>query len=481
MRQWRKLYLGGHWVDPASADVITVVDAASEQLLGSVPIVTTDEIDAAVAAARAAFDTGPWRQTKPSDRAEVLRRIARELRNREAELADLITAEVGSPLLFSRMGQAPTGAMWFDYCAGLIDQVAWTERRNGLTGVDSQLLREPVGVVAAIVPWNGPLYLAASKLAPALAAGCTVVVKPSPETALDAMILAEAVHAADLPEGVVSIIPAGREAGAHLVASPGIDKVSFTGSTLAGRDIAGKCGQDLTRVSLELGGKSAAVILDDAEPADVLPALLPGMFMNNGQACAALTRILVPKAHEERWTEALVAAVGALKVGDPRDETVAVGPLVSERQRERVESYIALAREEGGVVAVGGGRPAGLEKGWFVEPTVITGLPNTSRVAQEEIFGPVAVLISYNDDDEAVELANASPYGLAGAVFGRDPARLDRVARALRVGTCSVNGFFLDPAWPFGGFKCSGIGREGGVEGLLEYTELKMLAGSTSS
>ncbi|MBF6472635.1 aldehyde dehydrogenase [Nocardia abscessus] len=476
MKTWKGLFIGGEWVTASSSDVLEVRDAATEQVCGTVPVVTEDDIDRAIAVAREAFDHGPWPHTTLEERADVLGRIAGELRRREPELADLITAEVGSPIAFSTVGQAPAGAVFFDYYAGLLKSAPWREPRPGLSGLDSVLVREPVGVVAAIVPWNGPVYLLASKLAPALAAGCTIVIKPSPETALDAMVVAEAVHAAGLPHGVVSILPAGREAGAHLVASTRVDKVSFTGSTLAGRDIAEVCGRNLTRVALELGGKSAAVILDDVDPAEVLPSLLPGMFLNNGQACAALTRVLVPRSRHDEWVAALSAAVGALTVGDPREEGTAIGPLVAERQRDRVESYIALAREEGATISVGGGRPAGLTTGWFVEPTIISGLSNDSRVAQEEIFGPVAVVIPYGTDEEALDLANASGYGLAGAIFGSNPERIERFTQSMRVGTCSVNGFFLDPAWPFGGFKASGIGREGGIEGLLEYTEIKTIA-----
>jgi aldehyde dehydrogenase (NAD+) len=471
-----ELYIGGQWVAPSDSEKITVLNSATEEVIGSVPAPTTDDVDRAVAAARKAFDEGPWPQLTVQERAAYLVKIGEALTARNAELADVITQQVGSPKMFSLMGQAPGGAAWFYYYAAIADSVPWTETREGFGGPPhATLVREPMGVVAAIAPWNGPLYLCCSKLAPALLAGCTVVLKPAPETPLDAYLLADAVHEAGLPEGVVSILPAGREIGEHLIRSEGIDKISFTGSTAVGRHIATVAGERLIPYALELGGKSAAIITEDAEPEQTLPALVPGAIMNNGQACAALTRILVPRSREEEWVGALAAAFSSMKVGDPRDESVAVGPLVAERQRDRVEGYLKLAQEEGGTFATGGGRPAGLDRGWFIEPTIITGLTNESRVAREEIFGPVVTVIPYDTEEDAIRIANDSEYGLACGVFTADPERGRRIASKVRAGTCSVNGFFLDLAKPFGGFKASGIGKEGGPEGLFEYTELKSL------
>jgi aldehyde dehydrogenase (NAD+) len=471
------LYIGGQWVPPTGSDKIIVLNSATEEAIGSVPAPTNEDIDKAVAAARAAFDKGPWPRLPVAERATYLMKIYDALMARVPELADVITQQVGSPKMFSLMGQAPAGAAWFRYYASVAESVEWVETRPAFLGEqDHTLIHEPLGVVAAIAPWNGPLYLCCSKLAPALLAGCTVVLKPAPETPLDAYLLADAVHEAGLPKGVVSILPAGREAGEHLIHAEGIDKISFTGSTAVGRHIAAVAGERLVRYALELGGKSAAIITEDAEPAQVLPSLIPGAVMNNGQACAALTRILVPRSRESEWVEALAAAFGSLKVGDPRDESVAIGPLVAERQRDRVESYFELAKEEGGSFAVGGGRPAHLDRGWFVEPTVITGLTNESRVAREEIFGPVVTVIPYDTEEEAIDIANDSDYGLACAVYTADTERGRRIISQVRAGNCGVNGTFGDMSRPFGGYKASGIGREGGPEGLFEYTELKALS-----
>jgi betaine-aldehyde dehydrogenase len=335
--------------------------------------------------------------------------------------------------------------------------------------------REPVGVVGAIVPWNVPLFVTMLKLAPALAAGATVVLKPAPETPLDAVLLAEAIREAELPAGVVNIVPAGREVGEHLVTHPGVDKISFTGSTAAGRRIAALCGERLKRVTLELGGKSAAIILDDADLGSTIAGLLPAAMMNNGQACMAQTRVLASRRRYAEVVEGLVEAVCALPVGDPTAPETFCGPLVAARQRERVESYIRAGREEGAAIAVGGGRPAGLARGWYVEPTVFTRVDNRMRIAREEIFGPVIAVIAYDDETDAVRIANDSDYGLSGTVWTADVDRGLDVARRVRTGTYTVNGFWMEFSAPFGGFKCSGIGRELGPEGLEAYLEPKTI------
>jgi betaine-aldehyde dehydrogenase len=357
--------------------------------------------------------------------------------------------------------------------ADLVEDVAFDHWETGLAR-RAAVLSEPVGVVAAIAPWNGPLYLAVSKLAPALAAGCTVVVKPAPETPLNAIALAEACAAAGLPPGVVSILSSGREVGQHLVAHPGVDKVAFTGSTAAGRRIMATCAERMARVTLELGGKSAAILLDDADPATAAAEMVMGTTMNSGQACALLSRILVPDALHDRFVDALASLLGDLVVGDPFDEATDLGPLIAERQRDRVESYIRIAQDEGAKVAIGGGRPAGLDRGWYVEPTILDGVDNSMRVAREEIFGPVVSVIRYGSDQaEAISVANDSEYGLHGAVFTSDLDRGMAVARSIRTGTFTINGFGLDPSIPFGGYKQSGIGREGGRSGLDAYLETK--------
>jgi aldehyde dehydrogenase (NAD+) len=335
---------------------------------------------------------------------------------------------------------------------------------------------EGVGVVGAIVPWNVPQFVTMSKLAPALLAGCSIVLKPSPETPLDAFLMAEILDEAGIPDGVISVIPAGREVGEHLVRHPGVDKIAFTGSTAAGRRIGAICGEQLKRVSLELGGKSAAIILDDADLAATVEGLKFASLMNNGQACVAQTRILASRSRYDEVVDAVATMVGGLQVGDPEDPATEVGPLVAERQQERVEKYIAVGQEEGARVVVGGnGRPEGTERGWYVQPTVFAGVTNEMRIAREEIFGPVLSVIPFDDVDDAVRIANDSEYGLAGSVWTGDLDVGMDVARRVRTGTYGINQYTMDFVAPFGGFKSSGIGREFGKEGLEHYLELKSI------
>jgi betaine-aldehyde dehydrogenase len=351
----------------------------------------------------------------------------------------------------------------------------WEETRAGAFG-DVIVRHEPVGVVAAVVPWNVPQFVTMSKLAPALLAGCSIVIKPAPETPLDAYVMADALDEAGIPKGVVSIVAAGREVGEHLVRHPDVDKVAFTGSTAAGRRIAAICGEQLKRVSLELGGKSAAIVLDDADLEQTVAGLRFASLMNSGQACVAQARILASRSRYDEVVDAVAGMVKSMRVGDPSDAETEIGPLVAQRQQERVEKYIALGQEEGARVVVGGnGRPAGLERGWYVQPTVFAGATNDMRIAREEIFGPVLSVIPYADADDAVRIANDSEYGLAGSVWTSDvDAGLD-IARRVRTGTYAVNQYNMDFMAPFGGFKGSGIGREFGREGLEHYTEVKAI------
>jgi aldehyde dehydrogenase (NAD+) len=469
-----RLFVGGEWVAPSTAATIDVVSPMTEEVVARVPEAAAADVERAVAAARAAFDRGPWPRTPPAERAEVLERAAALLHERRAELAGLITLEMGSPALFSQFVQVPVPVRTLRSTARLAREFPFQEERGNRAR--SLLVQEPVGVVAAIVPWNTPLLVTMAKVAPALAAGCTVVVKPAPESPLDANVMAEAFAAAGLPPGVLSVLPAGREVGEHLVRHPGVDKVAFTGSTAAGRRIAALCGERLARVSLELGGKSAAIVLDDAPLEATVAGLLPLAFVNSGQACVAQTRVLVSRRRHDEFVEAFAEAAAAQVVGDPSDTATVIGPLAAARQRERVEGYIALAQDEGAKVVTGGGRPASQPTGWFVEPTVLTGVRNDMRVAREEVFGPVVAVLAYDEPDDAVAIADDSDYGLAGSVWTADVDAGVDVARRVRTGTYSVNGAPQAADAPFGGFKASGIGREFGPEGLRLYLETKSIA-----
>jgi betaine-aldehyde dehydrogenase len=474
MQTYRKLFIGGQWNDPSTAATIELISPHTEEEVGRVPEAREADVDAAVAAAREAFDRGPWPRMTPGERADAMARLDTALQKRADELATTITTEMGSPISFSHIGQVMASLMVLNYYTTLAREYPFEEVRTGMLG-PVLVRREPVGVAAAIVPWNVPLFVIMLKLGPAFAAGATVVLKPAPETPLDAMMLAEAIEEADLPKGVFNIVPAGREVGEYLVTHAGIDKVGFTGSTAAGRRIAALCGERLRRVTLELGGKSAAILLDDVDLGEIVPQLLPAAMMNNGQACAAQTRILASRKRYAEVVDALSDHVRTLKVGDPMDPQTFCGPLVAKRQRERVEGYIKAGREEGAKVAVGGGRPAGLDKGWYVEPTVFANVDNSMRIAQEEIFGPVIAVIPYDDPGDAVRIANDSDYGLSGTVWTKDVDRGLDIARQVRTGTYTVNSFMMDFGSPFGGFKSSGVGRELGPEGLAAYLEPKSI------
>lgn len=473
-----QLFVGGRWQDPRGTTVEEVRNPATGARVGSAALASVADVDAAVAAARASFDSGDWSRATPGERAEVMHKAADHLEKLAPELAVSITSELGCPLWFSEMAHVPNPIRHTRYYADMAREFAYDETRSDGTNA-SLVTQEPVGVVGAITPWNGPLSTPSLKITPALAAGCSVVLKPPPETPLTVQAFADAFLEAGLPEGVLSILPGDREAGAHLVAHPEVDKVAFTGSSAAGKKIMASAAARIARVTLELGGKSAAIMLEDADVETVIPALLPLAMMVNGQACIAQTRILVPRHREAEFVEALGAALAAQKVGDPLEADTKIGPMVSERQRDRVAGYITLGREEGAKVVTGGETlplPSELQAGWFVPPTLLAGVDNSMRVAQEEIFGPVVVAIPYDDVEDAIRIANDSVYGLSGSVWGADVDRAVAVARRIRTGMISINGRPQAYGAPFGGYKQSGIGREMGPEGFKAFLETKSIA-----
>ncbi|NSC21475.1 aldehyde dehydrogenase [Streptomyces albus subsp. chlorinus] len=470
----RQLYIGGAFTDPAGDETIEVVSPHTEQPIGRVPHASRADVDRAVRAAREAFDSGVWARRPLADRIEAVTRIKDAFAARGDEFARLISAQNGTPYTTGVMVQSLAALMVWDAALKVAADHPYEERRAGALG-PLLVRREPVGVVAAVVPWNVPQFTAAAKLAPALLAGCSAVLKVSPETPLDAYLLAEIADEAGLPPGVLSILPADREVSEYLVAHPGVDKVSFTGSVAAGKRVMEVASRNLTSVTLELGGKSAAVILPDADLDAAVAGITPFAWMINGQACVAQTRILAPRSRYDEIAERFKAAADALTVGDPLDPATELGPLVAERQRRRSLDYIALGQEEGAKVLAGGGRPASMPTGWYVEPTLFGDVDNSMRIAREEIFGPVICLLPYETEEEAVRIADDSDYGLSGSVWTADVEHGTDIARRVRTGTYSVNTFSIDMLGPFGGCKNSGIGREFGPEGYAEYLEHKMI------
>jgi acyl-CoA reductase-like NAD-dependent aldehyde dehydrogenase len=476
--EFKDFFIGGGWREPASSGRITVISPNTEEAFGSTPDGTEADIDAAVAAASAVYrDPNGWAHWSGSERGAALERLADELDKRAPQIVEAVSSQNGMPVAIGERLEGMFPQLLLRYYAGLVRDRSFTETRPGLFGGSTLVTAKPVGVVAAIVPWNFPQALAAFKYAPGLAAGCTFVIKPSPETVLDSYLLADAVMAAGIPDGVVNIVPGGREAGAYLVSHPGIDKVAFTGSSAAGRSIAEACGRLLRPVTLELGGKSAAIILDDADLdlATIGEQLFAATLLNNGQACYLGTRVLAPRSRYQEVVDMFTALAGSLTVGNALDPNTQIGPMASERQRDRVESYIAKGKGDGARITTGGGRPADLDAGWFVEPTIFADVDNNYVIAQEEIFGPVLSLIPYDGDDQAVEIANASDFGLGGSVWTTDHERGVDVAQRVATGTVGINGYLPDPTAPFGGIKASGLGRELGPEALSAYLTQKSI------
>jgi acyl-CoA reductase-like NAD-dependent aldehyde dehydrogenase len=465
-----RFYVGGEWVEPAGDGTIDVIDATTEAVMGRVPEGTPEDVDRAVAAARAAFPA--WSATPLGDRVAACTAISQGLAARMDEIAATVAREVGMPFGLARTVQAGLPAMDFGAMAQAVDRVVWEEEVG-----NSLIVREPVGVVGGITPWNYPLHQIAAKVAPALAAGCTTVIKCSEVAPLSAFILAEVIDEAGLPAGVFNLVCGfGPVVGEAIAGHPDVDMVSFTGSLRAGRRVQEVAAGTVKRVALELGGKSPNVVLDDAPLQDAVVDGLGKCFLNNGQTCSALTRMLVPREQLAAAEQIAAAAVGQIKVGDPFEAGVRVGPLASEVQRDRVRGYIEKGVEEGAKLVAGGAEPPeGAERGYFVQPTVFSDVRPDMTIAQEEIFGPVLVLIPYDGEDEAVEIANGTIYGLAGGVWSADPERARSVARRLRTGQVEVNGATFNPLAPFGGYKQSGHGRELGHHGLEEFLELKAI------
>ena len=470
-----RFLIGGQWVAASNTDVFDVIDSSTEEVIETVGLAGTADIDAAVNAARRAFDQSDWRSTTPGERADMLQRLSEGLVARSSDIATMVSRENGNPISTSTMIQAAAPAGAAGYFAQITREFPFDEQRTAFMGNPLLVTREPVGVAAAIVPWNVPLSIAMLKVGPALAAGCTVVLKTDPHTALDAKFLGEAILAAGIPDGVVNIVPADRTTSEYLVCHPDVDKVSLTGSTAAGRRVASLCGERLRPCTLELGGKSAAIVAEDADVGHVVQSLLPGMIMINGQACVAQTRLLLPRSRYKEFVDAFTAAFAALTVGPALDPGTQVGPLISERQRSRVMDYIAVGVKEGATVAVGGLATDVDGKGFFVQPTLLTDVAAESTVAQEEIFGPVISVIAYENIDDAIAIANDSIYGLSGSVWTADDDLGLSVARRVRTGTININYFNVEIAGPFGGYKCSGIGRENGPEALNAYLEYKSI------
>jgi len=472
----QQLYIGGQWRESCDREMTAVISPATVQPFGAAPTGCAADVDAAVAGARQALTTGPWAQSTGTERAAWMLALADELAARGDRTAALVSAENGMPISLARIAEGQGPAATLRYYADLAERTPAEERRPAAQpGRVTVVRRDPIGVVAAVVPWNFPQSLTMFKLAPALAAGCTVVLKPAPETALDAFALADAAEACGFPPGVINVITGGRDVGAHLVAHPGIDKVAFTGSTSAGRAIGEVCGRLLRPVTLELGGKSAAIVLDDADLEQTVRGLSWASLLNNGQTCYLNSRILAPGNRYAAVVEAVADLAASLKVGDPSDPSTRVGPLVTSAQRERVEGFIAAGVREGGRVVTGGGRPAGLPVGWYVEPTVLADVAPDATPVREEIFGPVLCVLPYDDVEDAIRLANDSEYGLGGTVWTSDVERGLEIARRVETGSIGVNFFDLDIGAPFGGVKSSGLGRELGPEGLDAYVSMKSI------
>jgi aldehyde dehydrogenase (NAD+) len=474
---WKHHLIGGETVESSGTDTIPVINPATEQRIGSVTAADEVDVDRAVTRAQQAFTESGWAQLSFQERAVHLRALADGLEQNRAEMMSTVTAENGSVQPIADWANVTGAAAVYRYFAELGDSLEKEEVRPYAPNSSETLVRkEPIGVAGLITAWNSPQGTYSMKLGPALLAGCATVLKPAPETPFDAFLFMDIVKAAGIPDGVVNVVFGGKETGQALVRHPGIDKVSFTGSTMAGRDIAGACGQLLKPSTMELGGKSAALLLDDVDLDTFLTWLGPSCIAHSGQICSLSTRVLAPRHRYDEIVDGLADALSSMRIGDPSDASTEVGPLVTARQRERVEGYIGIGKDEGARVVTGGGRPADLDQGFFVAPTVLADVDNGMRVAREEIFGPVLAVIPYDGGDaEAVRIANDSDYGLGGTVFSADRDRATDVARQVRTGSIGVNFYNQNPNAPFGGIRNSGWGREMGREGLDPYLFAKSI------
>jgi acyl-CoA reductase-like NAD-dependent aldehyde dehydrogenase len=475
-REYDTLYIGGEWVAPAADNKVVIHSPATGEPVGSVMAAGVSDVERAVDAARRAFDDPHgWSSWPASQRAEVLVEFARQYQLAAGDMVRTVSQQNGMPISQATQLEGVIPGALLNYYAALVEATPVTETRQSFTGASTLVSHPPVGVVGAITPWNAPQTQMAIKYAPALAAGCTVVLKPAPETPLDALFLAEVAEKAGLPAGVFNVLPGSTDVGRALVTNAGVDKLSFTGSTLAGREVASECGRLLRPVSLELGGKSAAVILDDPglDLAQLGEQFFVATLMNSGQMCFANSRILAPRRRYDEVVDFCTAMARSLSIGDPLDPATQVGPIVSAAQLKKVEGYITQGRADGGTVTTGGKRPDHLSNGHFIEPTVFVGLDNASAVAREEIFGPVLVVIAYEDEADAVRIANDSNYGLGGTVWSTDIDHAVTVAARIQSGTVGINHYMPDVAAPYGGIKNSGIGRELGPEGLRSYQHSK--------